>query len=79
MKGTIVFAPDGSTVIAIENDGVSTFEEAASKLSALKKELAALGIPLTFTGEVERHVHTDPRDRLLAHAGHSHGGASHRH
>lgn len=79
MKGTIVFATDGSTVIAIENDGVSTFEDAAAKLEILKREMAALGIPLTFVGGVEKHIHTDPRDRLLAHSGHSHGGGSHRH
>jgi isochorismate hydrolase len=70
MNGQIVFAPNGQLVVAIDNDGVSTFEEAAAKITALKAALKQLGVPLVFTGEVEQHVHADPQGRLLAHSHH---------
>ena len=34
MKGQIVFAPNGQLVVAIDNDGMSTFDEAAAKSRA---------------------------------------------
>ena len=70
MNGQIVFEPNGQMVVAIDNDGVSTFEEAAARIAALKATLKQIGVPLACTGEVEQHVHTDPQGRLLAHSHH---------
>lgn len=57
---------NGAQIIAwVENDG-SSFEEAAGRIQAVQQVLAAAGVPVQFTGEVERHTH-DAQSHHLHH------------
>lgn len=62
---------DGAQIVAwadAERDS-ATFEEAAAKIQAVQQVLAAAGVPIQFTGEVERHAH----DTQAHYLHHTHG------
>ena len=73
MKGQVIFSPNGQVVIAFDNTPDGDFAVAKARIDAFKQAAARLGLPITFGGEVERHIPDDSHQLLHQH------GVSHHH
>ena len=67
----LTFATDGSMAISIDREQGVDFEEAKTRIAALK---AVLGdVPVIWTGDVERHTHDGEQYHVHTYNGlHSH-------
>lgn len=57
MEVTILIAPDGRLVLAVENQGGLTFEQVKTRLTQLKTQLLSEGMQVVFDDKVEQHIH----------------------
>lgn len=64
MKVQLILGNDGSILVVVPPDGVTTFEEASHKLLAIRAILGDL--PIQFVGDIEQHV-SDPDLHVIYH------------
>lgn len=57
MELEIIIAPDGSVAIAVDNQDNLTFEEASQKIKKFQEAADLAGVPIQWSGEIERHSH----------------------
>lgn len=63
MQVKIILGDDGTAMFAVDNTQGLSFEEAVARMAGLRQLLGDL--PISFTGEPERHVH--PHEHEHAH------------
>ena len=68
MQAQIILGFDSSVAFSVDAQTGVSFEEAKARLQALEALLGQAGIPLVYTGEVERHVHHHAPQAVQAHA-----------
>lgn len=67
----LTFATDGSMAISIDREQGVDFEQAKTRIGALKSILG--DVPIVWTGDVERHIHDGELHHVHTYNGlHSH-------
>lgn len=67
MELEIIIMPDGSVAIAADEQEGYSFEEARHRMETFQQAAGLAGVPIRWTGEIERHTHGPDGQRVRRH------------